>query len=175
MAGLPPGDVLLPVLNQSLVDFERKGEFNRLLGQLNGRRYRSSRHLQKPLIVVAALIVLFAAYWFLTTRNRGLLWRTLDRKKHIEESPRNRAFAKRNNVVALQTLAREFFVELGITRFVEQDNYPRVALAPSAGEKSQTETQIRELWDLANGSCRTTWQKAEQKNSNYYGSRTKPV
>ena len=150
LAGLPTGEALLPMLNQSLVDFERQGGFNHFVRKLAGSsRMRGSPNLQRPLIILAVLLLLVALRWLLLTRARAQPWFFTQEDMRIGETRLSAAAREQNQLPVLRALVREFFAEAGVTRFSEPGKYPDVSWQTPVRSPKNKAADVRALWDIA--------------------------
>lgn len=153
LSGLPTGEAILPILNQSLVDFERQGGFNQMAHKIGGsslsRGTKSTRNLQKPLIFLAALVLFVSARWMFGTRGRPQRWLFTRDDDARQELRLTSAVNEKHHYPYLRTLVREFFVESGITRFSNAEDCPQVVLTQEGKQDKMHGRKIRRLWEIA--------------------------
>lgn len=146
LADLPIGDALLPVLNQSVVEFERQGGFNKLLHTFVRAKVRR-KPLRIPYLIVTLILLSIALRWTLSTRNRPQRWLSFAGSGARNATRLTAAVHEKQFNPYLRTLAREFFAKAGVEHFANAKP-PRIEVKTPMGAAAIRADVIR-FWELA--------------------------
>lgn len=146
---LPIGETMLPILNQSLGEFERQGQHNSMVrrfayGLVGPRPYRAI------CILLTILLLVWAARWLFFTRGRPQRWLFPKREQNFAETNLSAAFREQQYQPYLKSLAREFFLELGVPEVSNMAVSP--AIQANSSLRQQAYTDIQMFWNIATGS-----------------------
>lgn len=146
LGGLPIGESVLPVVNESVSTFQRQNGFN-----VYARRFANRAFGGKPIRIVMIIVTIILAAllvcWLLATRSRPRRWLTFQDGHQTNEATLGQSIRQGNHFPYLRVLVREFFFESGATGF-ERPSPPSVQ-TKVASQQSTIVRDIHGLWAVA--------------------------
>lgn len=145
LRGLPIGDSVVPIVNESVARYQRENRFNedvpKLLHFLFGYRL-----VRTAMLIMTALLLVTIVRWFVT-RSRPRRWLSSQDWTKPSEPKMVAAVRGKHYLPYMRTLVREFFLESGVSH-LDQKTQP-VADVKDRGGTRRIARQVEDLWLIA--------------------------